>query len=338
MSNNLVLVIGGTGAQGGAVIEHLVKDKKYRVRVLTRDPNSRRAKEIESLGNVEFVVGSFTNEDDLRKAFNGVNLAFVNIDGFAVGEKVEVFWGMRIFEIAIQAGTVRHYVWGSLDYGLQKGGYNQKYRSGHYDAKGRIAQWLKGQPPGKMIWSVLTSGPYMDMLFEFLRPIPQEDGSFIFSAPIGDGSMPMIALDDLGYYGRWIFDHPEQYAGRDLEVATEEVSWPHLAKTFSEVTGKRAKFVDIPLKDYMAKRASDFRIGGDGMTFEENFTGFWNMWHDRIIKRDYNMLNAIHPGHLTLKTWMQKSHYDGNPRKVLKIIEDGFPDMGGSGPQAVAAK
>jgi hypothetical protein len=51
---------------------------------------------------------------------------------------------------------------------LQKGGYDQKYRCEHYDAKGRVAEWLAQQPSVvsdvDLSWSVVTSGPYMDML------------------------------------------------------------------------------------------------------------------------------------------------------------------------------
>jgi uncharacterized protein YbjT (DUF2867 family) len=323
-NNNLVLVIGGTGAQGAAVIEHLVKDKKYFVRVLTRNTTSRRAQELVQLGNVELFQGDMTNETDLVNAFKGVDLAFVNIDGFAIGEKMEVFWGMRIFEIAMQAGTVRHYVWGNLDYGLQKGGYNPKYRCGHYDGKGRVAQWLRSQPPSKTIWSSLTSGPYMDMLFEFLRPRPQPDGSYVFAAPIGDGAIPLIALEDLGYYCRWLFDHPDKSAGLDLEIATQDVSWHELAATFTEVTGKPAKFVDLPIDVYMSNFDPEVKVGVDGMKWVDNFKGWWALWHDRILTRDYKTLYEIHPQHLTLKSWMKKNNYDGNPKQVLKDIEDGW--------------
>lgn len=45
--------------------------------------------------------------------------AWINTDGFTIGEQKEIFAGMRIFEIAKQAGTVRHYVWSSLDYALK---------------------------------------------------------------------------------------------------------------------------------------------------------------------------------------------------------------------------
>jgi hypothetical protein len=45
---------------------------------------------------------------------------------------------VRIFEIAVQS-RVRHYVWGSLDYSLKKGNYDEKFRCGHYDGKGKVA-------------------------------------------------------------------------------------------------------------------------------------------------------------------------------------------------------
>jgi len=40
----------------------------------------------------------------------------VNTDGFTVGEKEETYLALRIFELAKQTGTVKHYVWSSLDY------------------------------------------------------------------------------------------------------------------------------------------------------------------------------------------------------------------------------
>lgn len=44
---------------------------------------------------------------------------------------------MRIYEIARES-KLEQYVWGSLDYALQKGGYDEKFRCGHYDGKGKI--------------------------------------------------------------------------------------------------------------------------------------------------------------------------------------------------------
>ena len=44
-----------------------------------------------------------------------------NTDGFTVGEMKEIYAGMRIFELAKQIKTVRHYVWSNLDYSFKVG-------------------------------------------------------------------------------------------------------------------------------------------------------------------------------------------------------------------------
>ena len=45
----------------------------------------------------------------------GVYGVWANTDGFTVGEQKEIYAGMRIFELAKEIGTVRHYVWSNLD-------------------------------------------------------------------------------------------------------------------------------------------------------------------------------------------------------------------------------
>lgn len=63
MMSKVIAVIGATGAQGLPVIRHLLSSKDgqtspWKVRALTRDPNHKRAKELQSLG-VELVVGGY---------------------------------------------------------------------------------------------------------------------------------------------------------------------------------------------------------------------------------------------------------------------------------------
>ena len=42
--------------------------------------------------------------------------AWINTDGFTVGEDREIHAGMRIFEAAKQLGTIQHYIYSGLDY------------------------------------------------------------------------------------------------------------------------------------------------------------------------------------------------------------------------------
>jgi hypothetical protein len=52
----------------------------------------------------------------MRKAFDGCYGAWVNTDGFSIGEKEEIYVSMRLFEIAKQTPSLRHYIYSALDY------------------------------------------------------------------------------------------------------------------------------------------------------------------------------------------------------------------------------
>ncbi|OJJ07638.1 hypothetical protein ASPVEDRAFT_142288 [Aspergillus versicolor CBS 583.65] len=354
-----IFVVGGTGAQGIPVISGLVRDKKYQVRVLTRNRASPRARQLEALGNVEFIEGSFASESDLRRGFRGCDGAFINIDGFNCGEKTETYWAMRAYELAIEEG-ITFFVYGNLDYGYKKGGYDPKYRCGHYDAKGRIAEWLLFQNQfnqSRMRAAVFTSGPYIDMAIAIGTPMSStvEDGVVTWRVPLGSGAVPHVCLEDCGFYVRWMFDNPGKASGMDLEVAIEHVHYKELARAFEAVTGHPARFIDEPMDSYWASgplsRAAELGGGYNSdpsdpafMTIRENFTGFWNLWKDSgknqgVIKRDYKLLDEIHPNRIrTVEQWFRAANNQGqkdgrgslwdrvqpgNMQPILKLHEDG---------------
>jgi uncharacterized protein YbjT (DUF2867 family) len=347
-----IFVIGATGAQGLPVVRGLVGDGKYSVLALTRDASSARAKSLLDLGGVEILEGSFDNEAILREGFRACDGAFVNIDGFNTGEKTEMYWAIRAYEIALEEG-VKFFVYGNLDYTLKKAGYDSRFRTGHYDGKGRIGEWVLLQNHAnrdRMGAAVFTTGPYMEMVLSSRTPMTPtiEDGVATWRVPLGDGAVVHVALEDCGYYVRWLFDHPERANGMDLEVAIEHVKYADLAAAFERVTGHRAQYIDTSLDDYFngpLKVAADRPAGYSAdpndpstMSFRDNFTGFWNMWKHNIIKRDYALLDEIHPGRIrSVEQWLRREDALGkgdgrgglwdriqpeNQRSILKIGED----------------
>ena len=92
-NDKLILVIGGTGAQGQAVVKALVEPSSdgapspYTVRILTRNPDHPKVKAELNHPNVELVQGSFTDLAKVERALKGVWGAYINTDGFTVGEQ-----------------------------------------------------------------------------------------------------------------------------------------------------------------------------------------------------------------------------------------------------------
>jgi hypothetical protein len=223
-----IFVIGGTGAQGLPIIRALVQDKKYLVRALSRDATSRRAKAIIELGNVTILEGTFADEDTLRAGFRGCDGAYINIDGFNTGEKTELFWAIRAYEIAIEEG-IKFFVYGNLDYALKKAHYESKFRAGHYDGKGRIGEWILFQNQAnsdRMGAAVFTTGPYMEMAISAMTPMSPsvEQGTVIWRVPLGEGM--------------------------NLEVAIADIKYHELAAAFEKVTGHPARYIDVDLETY----------------------------------------------------------------------------------------
>ncbi|KAI0373524.1 nmrA-family protein [Pilatotrama ljubarskyi] len=344
MSSNkkIILVIGATGAQGLAVIEALLKPaldgspSPYVVRALTRDTKSKRAQALAEDG-VEIVKGTTDDLETVLAALKGAYGAFVNTDSFTLGEQKEIYAGIRIYELAKQVKTLKHYVWSSLDNVTKKSDYNPIYYAEHYAGKSRVADFMKAQESivseNNMSWSVLTTGPYMDMQkMDFFAPIRvRPDGTHVFATPIGKGHIPMIALSDLGSFARYIFDHREETSAQELEVASDMVGWDYLVDTFTKVTGKKAEYVSLSLEDYFSLLNQDdvnkpvaSEAPPGATTFKENFMRWWRLYRDDVLTRNFEWLRCIHPDLHTLERWMREEGYTGEVRgDLLKKYEDG---------------
>lgn len=159
---------------------------RYIARVLTRNPNSERAKELARLPNVELLKGEQTSQQDLHRGFKGAWGAWINTDGFTIGEKSELFYGFRAYEIARHEG-VQHYVYAATDYAVKDANWNEEYHWGHNDAKGRVAEFIRAQgQEGSMKSSSIITGPYMDMLYDGqFVPEQKSDGSYVWANPAG---------------------------------------------------------------------------------------------------------------------------------------------------------
>ncbi|KAI0393031.1 NAD(P)-binding protein [Xylariaceae sp. FL0594] len=366
-SPRLIAIIGGTGAQGVPIARDLVRSGEYTARVLTRDASSARFRELQSYGAaVEGVVGSFASEESLRETFRGAWGAFVNIDGFNSGEKAEVYWTIRelteiqAWEIALEEG-VQFYVHGNLDYGYKKSGFRPEFRCGHYDAKGRVGEYILSQNRdagvrSRMRSAVFTTGPYVEMTIgrgTIFQPAIEEEGNVaIWRAPLC--TVPFTALDDCGVFVKWLFDNNAGEAdGMELQSALAHVTFAEYVDAFTKVTGKPAKWIDVPIAEHLTNLWGD---KGDtpcgynadpqdpaSMSLRDNFTGFFNLWRHSggnkgIITRDYELLDRIYPGRIrSVEEWMRREHDKGlklglgslwdriqpeNLGHVLKLTED----------------
>jgi hypothetical protein len=302
---------------------------------LTRNQESANSKKLAALENVSLYTGAPDDESSLQKAFASVDYAFVNLNSWALGIKNEIYWGIRIFEIAVQNG-VTHYIWSSLDDYFHETRYDDTLRVGHYYGKGHVKQWISALPQTPMRWSILTTSPYIEQLYSIQFPKKLDSGEYEFRLPLGDGAIPYTCLDDFGYYVRWILTHPEQSAGLDVKLSVEHVSLEQLASTFTQVTGKPAKATNLTIDEWFSEvgfgSRLDHKIGSSSapndaslLTVHQNFSAWWRIYQQSggnkgLLRRDYELLDRIHPLRTrSLKQWMERVGYDGNTKKEFTV-------------------
>ncbi|KAM5374701.1 hypothetical protein ACJZ2D_006345 [Fusarium nematophilum] len=112
-----VLVLGATGTQGGSVAKLLVQHpEEYRVRCLTRNPDSPKAKALAALG-ADLVKADLTVPSTLPPAFKGVWGVFAVTDFYDTAvlddPMSEEKQGQHIVEASVEAG-VECFLWSTL--------------------------------------------------------------------------------------------------------------------------------------------------------------------------------------------------------------------------------
>ena len=91
---NVILVFGATGTQGGAVARQLLTNG-YKVRALVRNPDSEKAQTLARLG-AELVQGNFDIPDSIKSAITGVWGVFAVQNSHEAGVEKEEEQGKTI--------------------------------------------------------------------------------------------------------------------------------------------------------------------------------------------------------------------------------------------------
>ncbi|KIK63504.1 hypothetical protein GYMLUDRAFT_241974 [Collybiopsis luxurians FD-317 M1] len=235
-TKELILIIDMTGVQRRPVIASLLAlqddgtPSPYSVRALVSDPNSEIAKLLASWG-VELFKGQVDNLDNIAAAFKGCYGIYANFDYYAIGLQTEIYLGIKFFEYAHSA-QVKHYIWSGLDYASKLGNFDPKYHQAvHYNSSSSSGDLLT--------WSILSTGPYLENICSpLLGPLSKcENGAVVWTIPTGDGHIPAISLEDIGWWVQYTFDYWSETSGQELKVATEMMTVDQLMKTFTQVTG-----------------------------------------------------------------------------------------------------
>ncbi|WP_394833552.1 NmrA/HSCARG family protein [Pendulispora rubella] len=230
MSENVISVLGGTGAQGGGVVDALLAAGSYKVRVATRNPSSDAANALRARG-VEVVKADMLEPSSLKGLYEGAHGAFVvsNFWDPVQGEREEEL-AVRAVNIARSAG-VKHLVWSTLpDVKTISGG---RFEVKHFTLKARVDAVVRSA--GFDRHTFVEAPFYFQNLLKPLAPQPLPDGGRGWAVPM-DPAARVIHAGDITDLGRTVaaaFGAGDALAnGSYLAVCGGTYSWDDFVATF----------------------------------------------------------------------------------------------------------
>lgn len=230
-----VLVTGATGRQGGAVARHLLA-RGWRVRALTRSPDSKPARALQALG-AQVVRGDMSAPDDLHRACAGVHGVFSVQNPMTSGPEGEVVQGMNVVDAAAEAG-VSHLVYGSAGPGTPGTGVAS------WDDKLKVVQ--HAQHSGLPL-TVLRSMAFMELMTDRDLYPPVTVWHLMPRLVGGQQTIPWLSADDVGAMAARAFAHPASYVGSDLSLAGDCRTLLECRDAWRLVTGRNPRRVPVPL-------------------------------------------------------------------------------------------
>jgi uncharacterized protein YbjT (DUF2867 family) len=284
MVDRTILVMGITGQQGGAVARHLLA-KGWTVRGLSRDLSKPAVAALRAAG-AEVVQGAIEDRGSLDAALTRVYGVF-SVQNFwlpGVGVEGEIRQGKAVADAA-RAANVQHFVYSSV------GGADRNSGVPHFESKWQIEQHIRalGLPA-----TIFRPVAFMENYY-WTRP-QILNGGFSGFPLRPDKTLQLIAVDDIGAFVALAFENPQEFIGKSIEIAGDELTEPQIAETFARVIGRPVR--------YTAQSAMP--SGGDNAEQERMV----NWFNTEGYRADIPSLRTIYPQLTSLETWLRKTGWE----------------------------
>jgi len=237
----VIVVVGATGQQGGAVVRALRADNQFKVRALTRNTAKHR-----ELAN-EVVEADLNRPETLKPAFAGAYGVFL-VTNFQEHGADELKQATAAVRAAKDAG-VKHFIWSTLpDVEAISG---SKFHVPHFTGKSKVDRVVR--EAGFANHTFVIAPFYYQNLIGVLGPQKQPNGSAGWTLPLDPAvrSIHMGDISELGAVVAGAFAHPGQAGhGEYLPLVGDFLSFNEIIDTLNR-HGNNFSFHQVP-KDVFA--------------------------------------------------------------------------------------
>lgn len=301
----IIAVVGATGAQGGGVCRAILKDAGggYRVRALTRNAGSDKAKELKKLG-AEVVEVDIDDVESLKKAFHGAHGAFcVTFFWEHFSPEKELAQAKNMADAAKHAG-VPHVIWSTLEDtrkwvpldDRRMPTLMEKYKVPHFDAKGEADGLFSER--GIPTTFLLTSFYWENLIHFGMGPKKGEDGNLYITLPMGDKKLPGIASEDIGKCAYAIFRRGKEFIGETVGIAGDHLTGGQMAAALTKALGVEILYNAVSPKVYRGFGFPGADDLGNMFQFKRDFESAF------CGARRLGFSRALNPAMQTFEAWL----------------------------------
>ncbi|GIP59541.1 NmrA/HSCARG family protein [Paenibacillus woosongensis] len=238
-----ILVIGGTGTQGGYVARELLRHG-HRVRILTRNPESEAAQTLAAEG-AEVSRGDLADPASLGPAMHQVAAIFSVQYADPYDQTIEPRNAANMVQAARDAGieqVVHTSVAGSNFFPRWD---KYEYLARTWDNKYDIEELIRGG--GFRYWTILHPCWFMENFVEPLSAFmaPELKNGVLFGTMHRDTPLKLNSGEDTAQFARAAFEDPQKFHAKDINVASDELSMSAIADTLSRVLDKKVVFETV---------------------------------------------------------------------------------------------
>src|SRR5712672_3743418 len=236
-----VVVTGGTGKQGGAVVKSLL-ERGHQVRVVTRNTDSAKARELAN-GGVTLVRASLEDTAALTKALEGATSLFAMTTPLEGGTQAETRQGISAADAAKAAGV--HLVFTSV------GSANRQTGVPHFDSKYEVEKHIAKIGVRA---TVLAPVYFMENLYFGKEQLAKG----VYAAPLPPTKrLAQVATTDIGAIAVRLFENPGRFAGKRFDLGGDELTGNDILAILSRVTGRAFTYFHVPLDGIRQRMGED---------------------------------------------------------------------------------
>ncbi|KAF4341827.1 nad dependent epimerase [Fusarium beomiforme] len=263
MSASKVFVSGATGCQGGAVARYL-RSKDVAVHALARDPNSKKAKALETIG-VKLTPGDYDNKEALQEAMSGCTGLFLVLMPDFTDLTAERRWATNILTTGTEAG-VQHAIFSS---GFSAGDPDKltAMEPGSVaDTVMRNKHIIENETrwAGFRYWTILRPGYFMANYVEpFVMMYPDlVDKGVWKTALMPKTVLPLTDTVTIGKFGGEAFLKPSKFHEKQITYADEWLEVEAILQKLSKAVGRELKAEYLSDEEILKQKATNPFIVG----------------------------------------------------------------------------